>query len=97
VELSWLSKETTIQQTTQVRSPDITYATRPQHLPTVDDGTGTITCIYWSATEKIDYSPLPLGTSVRITGKISTYRDERQIVIYDICMCSILNVGTSSN
>ncbi|KAL7327739.1 hypothetical protein PS15p_206126 [Mucor circinelloides] len=51
---------------------------------TVDDGTGTITCSYWSATEKIDYSPLPLGTSVRITGKISTYRDERQIVIYDI-------------
>ncbi|KAF1796748.1 hypothetical protein FB192DRAFT_1403485 [Mucor lusitanicus] len=51
---------------------------------TVDDGTGTVTCTYWSAAEKLDYKPLPLGTSVRITGKISTYRDQRQIVIYDI-------------
>ncbi|GAN11151.1 CST complex subunit STN1 [Mucor ambiguus] len=51
---------------------------------TVDDGTGAITCSYWSATEKLDYKPLSLGTTVRITGKISTYRDERQIVIYDI-------------
>ncbi|KAK4509138.1 uncharacterized protein ATC70_007488 [Mucor velutinosus] len=51
---------------------------------TVDDGTGTVTCSYWSATEKLDYKPLSLGTTVRITGKISTYKDERQIVIYDI-------------
>ncbi|KAL9554983.1 hypothetical protein MBANPS3_002551 [Mucor bainieri] len=51
---------------------------------TVDDGTGVVTCSYWSATETLDYKPLSLGTSVRIAGKISTYRDERQIVIYDI-------------
>lgn len=53
---------------------------------TVDDSTGTITCSLWSAAEGYNYKPLEIGTAVRITGKISTFRDERQIVIYDICM-----------
>ncbi|CEP10653.1 hypothetical protein [Parasitella parasitica] len=51
---------------------------------TVDDGTGAITCSYWSTSERFDYKPFEIGTAVRITGKISTFRDERQIVIYDI-------------
>ncbi|KAG2215829.1 hypothetical protein INT46_007452 [Mucor plumbeus] len=51
---------------------------------TVDDSTGTITCSLWSAAEGYDYKPLEIGTAVRITGKISTFKDERQIAIYDI-------------
>ncbi|KAI8638301.1 hypothetical protein BD408DRAFT_436164 [Parasitella parasitica] len=51
---------------------------------TVDDSTGTITCSFWNAPERYDYKPFEIGTVVHITGKISTFRDERQIVIYDI-------------
>lgn len=52
----------------------------------MDDSTGTIACNHWHQSLKADYKPIELGTSVRCDGKIATFRGERQISVYDICM-----------
>ena len=52
----------------------------------VDDGTGTIECVLWLNSMKLDNNrPFELGTTIRIMGKISTVRDEKQITVYDLC------------
>ncbi|KAI8349627.1 hypothetical protein EDC96DRAFT_519916 [Choanephora cucurbitarum] len=52
---------------------------------TVDDGTGTIECVLWLNSMKLDNNrPFELGTTVSIMGKISTVRDQKQITVYDL-------------
>ncbi|OBZ89531.1 CST complex subunit STN1 [Choanephora cucurbitarum] len=51
----------------------------------LDDGTGTIECVLWLNSMKLDNNrPFELGTTIRIMGKISTVRDEKQITVYDL-------------
>ncbi|KAI8366161.1 hypothetical protein BD560DRAFT_448062 [Blakeslea trispora] len=52
---------------------------------TVDDGTDTIECVLWFNSDEMEFSkPLDLGTTVRVTGKITTVRCEKQITIFNL-------------
>ncbi|KAJ2610120.1 hypothetical protein H4S08_003758 [Coemansia sp. RSA 1365] len=50
-----------------------------------DDGTGVILCVCFASQDE-EYSQMPyqnydLGTMVCIEGRLTTYRDERQVVV----------------
>ncbi|TPX68549.1 hypothetical protein SpCBS45565_g02993 [Spizellomyces sp. 'palustris'] len=66
-------------------------------LYTVDDGTGLVPCISWfPRTERflVDRKTLLLGTLVRIAGRVSDYRGQRQITVNAITAESDPNIET---
>ncbi|KAJ1769872.1 hypothetical protein IW140_003963 [Coemansia sp. RSA 1813] len=63
------------------RSPKMT-------MYNVDDGTGVILCVVFSTPEE-QADPdtrtiYQLGTTVRVEGRLSTFRDERQLVVRNV-------------
>ncbi|KAJ2392244.1 hypothetical protein GGI23_005263 [Coemansia sp. RSA 2559] len=65
----------------ETRSPKVTAYN-------VDDGTGVIQCIVFSTPEEqadLDTRALyPLGTTVRVEGRLKVYRDKRELAVRHI-------------
>lgn len=53
-------------------------------LNVVDDSSGTVVCCEWKE-QLYTSQALPLGTSVRILGKLATFNKEKQVSVFDIC------------
>ncbi|SAL96092.1 hypothetical protein [Absidia glauca] len=54
---------------------------------TVDDGTGTLTCIWWKDTIDTEET-ISLGSCVRILGLVCTFKDERKVKVFDLDVIS---------
>lgn len=62
-----------------------------RHLYSLDDGSATITCIHWQSREEANGSstggagsPVALGTVLRVRGKMTRFRGERQISMWSM-------------
>ncbi|KAJ1960042.1 hypothetical protein GGI12_004014 [Dipsacomyces acuminosporus] len=65
------------------------YLALPHESNSVDDGTGVIGCVQFTPQEEQD-DPIKrqsyeLGSTVCIRGRLSVYRDERQVIISTSC------------
>jgi len=58
---------------------------RSKTLFVVDDGTGLINCILWNKKESEDTNEneIELGHTVHVWGKLSHFRDQREITIFN--------------
>ncbi|KAJ2806437.1 hypothetical protein H4R20_001691 [Coemansia guatemalensis] len=65
----------------------VSVDTRSSKMTTyhVDDGTGVILCVCFASPDEecsqLPYQNYDLGTTVCIEGRLTTYRDERQVVV----------------
>ncbi|KAJ2480157.1 hypothetical protein IWW56_002641 [Coemansia sp. RSA 2131] len=67
------------------RSPKLTVY-NGKHYSKLDDGTGVIPCAQFVAPDEVAAmcQPFDLGSTVSVEGRLSTFRDVRQVVIRSI-------------
>lgn len=70
-------------------------------LVIVDDGTGIITCTFWNSErmpptvmEDRQYE-IRLGCMVRVWGKITIYKEQKKINVFQMCMYIALHTAYS--
>ena len=62
----------------------------------VEDGTGRLLCCMWHNQEReIDLVEATFGDLVTVMGRITTFREERQITISSLCILILRKLSSS--